>query len=142
MEENIDEDIKILEETIKHYKAISKNLYDVYLGANNKQSEDYMKKAIAISNVLSELKTYKDKCIELATNIDALETDLKEGKQELGTYKKIAELMADFINMYTLSGEEHHYCHKTMSCEVVGGSRSCIDCIIDWARKEVEKDGK
>lgn len=57
---------------------------------------------------------------------------------ELETYKKIAELMADFINMYTLSGEEHHYCHKTMSCEVVGGSRSCIDCIIDWARKEVE----
>ena len=59
---------------------------------------------------------------------------------ELEIYKKIVPFMADFINMYTLSGEENQYCHRVIDCQEIGGGRSCIECIIDWARKEVEKD--
>lgn len=61
---------------------------------------------------------------------------------ELETYKKIVPFMADFINMYTLSGEENQYCHRVVDCQEIGGSRSCIECIIDWARKEVENENK
>ena len=48
--------------------------------------------------------------------------------------------MADVINMYTLSGEENQYCHRVIDCQEIGGGRSCIECIIDWARKEVENE--
>ena len=61
-------------------------------------------------------------------------------QNKLETYKKMVELMADFINMYTLSGEENQYCHRVIDCQEIGGSRSCIECIIDWARNEVLKD--
>ena len=53
---------------------------------------------------------------------------------------KQIDLMADFINMYTLSGEENQYCHKVINCEVVGGNKSCIDCIKEHFRKEVKND--
>lgn len=48
----MEEDIKILEETINHYTAISKNLYDIYLGKDNEESKVYLRKAQALENLI------------------------------------------------------------------------------------------
>ena len=53
---------------------------------------------------------------------------------------KIIDLMADYIHLYTLSGEEDVYCFKVNDCEVVGGSKSCFDCIKEHFRKKVEDE--
>lgn len=74
----------------------------------------------------------KEPCIEIKA-IENLLSRLKTAEKEI-------EFMADFINMYTLSGEENQYCHKVINCQVVGGSKTCIECIKEWARKKVENE--
>lgn len=57
--------------------------------------------------------------------------------EELETYKKIAEKLADEVKG---QAKYQKYC-MTDNCTYE--KTNCdITCIIDWARKEVEKDGK
>ena len=135
------EEWRDIEGFIKNFNDVQEKYKDDEIQAEIERSCYFEEvPAKAIENVLKELKN-KNEEIEISDQlIERQYLEIDNLKSELETYKKIAELMADFINMYTLSGEEHHYCHKTMSCAVVGGSRSCIDCIIDWARKEVENE--
>ena len=51
---------------------------------------------------------------------------------------KIIDLMAEYIHLYTLIGEEDVYCFKVNDCEVVGGSKSCFDCVKEYFRKKVK----
>ena len=55
--------------------------------------------------------------------------------KELETYKKIAERLAKRIDK--LDEENYNYCQSGEThCKE---TNRCIQCIIDWARKEVEK---
>lgn len=129
---NIDEDIEILKE---HIKELEEKIEQIKVLENNNRVLD-----ISLGR---ELETHKDTNKELEKYKKAYELETYERQKfidELDTWKKIAEFMADFINMYTLSGEENQYCHRVIDCQEIGGSRSCIECIIDWARKEVEKN--
>lgn len=78
-------------------------------------------------------------------------TGVKELRKELETYKKIAEKLAELSNGKTIipdlydrknillceiSKEENEKCSK------YNNGANCKQCIIDWARKEVEKDDR
>lgn len=134
---NIDKDIEIVEKFIEEtQEEYSGTLVDgkVYRIENIPLEFKPTKElANAISNVLSELEKYK-KAYKLETY------ERQKFIDELEIYKKIVPFMADFINMYTLSGEENQYCHRVIDCQEIGGGRSCVECIIDWVKKEVEKD--
>lgn len=95
---DLNKDIEIVEETIKHYKSISKNLYDTYLGANNEQSENYMKRAQAMENVLSELSNLKWKneiyvksIKSHKSAIEKQEIELETKQKDIDNWKKIYE---------------------------------------------------
>ena len=120
MKNNIDEDIKKLEKAVK-----------VLTGNDTGVTLDFEGTAQAIENVLEELETYKDKCIELATDIDALKTDLKE----LETYKKIAEKLAEECKMTKLSLDYFETDNDYFNGKVYMTTEEKLD----WARKEVEK---
>lgn len=64
----------------------------------------------------------------------------KHLKNVIEKQDKIIDLMADYIHLYTLSGEEDVYCFKVNDCEVVGGSKSCFDCIKEYFRKKLENE--
>ena len=60
----------------------------------------------------------------------------KDKLEELETYKKIAEKLAERVDK--LDEENYNYCQSGEThCKE---TNRCIQCIIDWARKEVEKD--
>ena len=66
---------------------------------------------------------------------NAIENILKE----IETYKKIAEKLAEHI-----SNRCHYIDAYSNSCDVIEDScyedKECKQCILDWARKEVEKE--
>ena len=63
-------------------------------------------------------------------------SDLKSLLSELEKYKKIAERLAKRIDK--LDEENYNYCQSGEThCKE---TNRCIQCIIDWARKEVEND--
>jgi hypothetical protein len=68
--------------------------------------------------------------------IENLLKSYKENTSELETYKKIAEKLADAIEYNTFS---YKFICDNISDEECK-KRRCYQCIIDWARKEVEKD--
>lgn len=136
MKNNIDKDIEIVKEIITH-----KDDYDVCFGYRIAKPYSVSAEEIqAISNVVSELSNLKWKNKIYAKSIKSHKELIENKDKELEIWKKIAEFMADFINMYTLSGEENQYCHRVIDCQEIGSSRSCIECIIDWAKREVLKD--
>lgn len=133
MEENIDVDIKIAEEFIKKdYEPWS--FYE-------KQGDELFELQESIKNILKSLKSYREdynhRC-QLA--IDRAE-EVEKLNSELEIYKKIAEKLAEYI-----SRRCHYVDAYSNSCDVIEDScfedKDCKQCIIDWARKEVEKDGK
>lgn len=73
--------------------------------------------------------------IELAERVDELQEKLDKKDKEIENWKKIAEKLAEEMALHGLcSGvEESDKCYAN---EI-----QCKQCIIDWARKEVEKDG-
>ena len=139
---NNDEDIKekiiLLKDFIKGHFEIDK--IEHCIGSYKMGYFYYSDIKEAINVALSELENLKWKNEIYVKSIKSHKSAIEKQEKELETYKKIAEFMADFINMYTLSGEENQYCHRVIDCQVIGGSRSCIECIIDWARKEVENE--
>lgn len=56
-------------------------------------------------------------------------SQFKDLKNELEIYKKIAEKLAEISRCVNVSDDE---CHK----------KTCEQCVIDWARKEVEKNNE
>ena len=120
---NLDEDIKIVEDARKFLAKIG-----------------LIKERDAISNLLSELEQYKEDLIEHEkTSFEFQELYIKT-KLELETYKKIAEKLAELL----YRGDETDYI-----CDLILGEHcvkyetgECTECIIDWARKEVESENK
>lgn len=71
---------------------------------------------------------------KLILYIDYTENDNRKLNKELETYKKIAEKLADKL-VEIDDGCKHI---PTEICNEYSNGR-CIQCIIDWARKEVDK---
>lgn len=131
-DKNIDKDIKVLKEIAEAIWCDG----DVYLTENHKQ---------AIENVIATLKKLEIvNCKILEEKVKIITRNRKiidNLKSELETYKKIAEKLADKL--------EFHYDYDYV-CFIKGdygqcrekkeNSKTCKDCIIDWARNEVEKD--
>ena len=118
---NIDKDIEKLEKAIK-----------VLTGNDTGIKLDFEGTAQAIENVLSTLKRERAK-IKVLSKIN------KEIFDEKETYKKIAEKLAHYIWKYDSCEYE---IGKNGKCEGYYIDKDCTEkCIIDWARKEVEKDG-
>ena len=69
---------------------------------------------------------------------------IKNVLTELETYKKIAEKLAEELDKITediareKGIEDFEFCNER--CHNEDDYIDCTDCIIDWARKEVEKD--
>ena len=140
-DKNIDKDIEILKEHIKELDE-EKVLYGGFL--SRKQ---------AIENVLSEIEELKDDLrkheetsfdfqkenIELREEIKerhikhiALAIENEDLNKELETYKKIAEKLATELRQADNGAEQLGYYGEF--------ANKPTQCIIDWARKEVEKD--
>lgn len=132
----MDKDIEIVKEIITH-----KDDYDVCFGYRIAKPYSVGAEEIqAISNVLSELERYKQYYEEQnEVNKKFVSKDkFDEVNAELETYKKIAEKLADYIVITDIN--EDIICADIPEeiCEqrAIG---DCKQCIIDWARKEVEK---
>ena len=65
--------------------------------------------------------------------------------KELETYKKIAEKLAEEVHYLSedlqLTNENLTFKYCDLFAEENKCENECSKCIIDWARKEVEKDG-
>ena len=120
MKNNIDEHIKLLEEYLKCMR-------DVPVGAN-------VCVLWAIENVLSELKQKNEELDVERKLTEYNNMIIKELKSELETYKKIAEKLAEELYM-TSNNCCCQECEE-LCPEINPKSKQCI---IDWARKEVEK---
>ena len=94
--------------------------------------------AQSIENVLSELETKIGQTHLLSEEVFCL-------NKELETYKKIAEKLAVEVEILDdkISAEIGNYtkgyCNIENGC-IFNYKRKCSECILDWARKEVEKD--
>lgn len=107
----------------------------------------------------TELETYKEefKKINKALNleeeiVEPYTVDIIEGlkgcvtqqKAELETYKKIAEKLAEEVdslsNELQLTNEDLFFKYCDLFAEENKCDNECSKCIIDWARKEVEKN--
>ena len=111
MKNNIDEDISNVNFLIRDLKAMSYN--ETFINS--------------ISNVLTQLNTNK-------YDINNYEERITSLKSELETYKKIAEKLARSSNIIK---------HKEICINVSDDEcdkKTCEQCIIDWARKEVENE--
>ena len=154
-DKNIDKDIEILKEFIKKdYEPWS--FYE-------KQGDELFELQEAIENVLKELETNKKAVDNLLVKNAELKQDVQDFQQalneenlrrsfyvianndlreklqiqgkELETYKKIAEKLAK--SMVIGINKDKEICANTDKCIE---HKWCRECIIDWARKEVEKD--
>lgn len=118
---NIDKDIERCKELIK-------TEHSNWIGMSNQD---------AIENVLSELESRISKEEKMKDLISKL-------KIELETYKKIAEKLAEELDKVTEEFtreeyyEDYEFCNHR--CCIENFNIKCKQCIIDWARKEVEKD--
>ena len=70
-----------------------------------------------------------------------VERALENVLSELETYKKIAEKLAELINNHDIDEDVCRQMGKDFECTLFNqDEKFCVQCIIDWARKEVEKD--
>ena len=87
----------------------------------------------AIENVLSEL----DKHQEAHKILVNLNSNLKS---ELEIYKKINKKLCETIDLLAEEKEAGYFCRAFIkSQQTCDNHETCAECIIDWARKEVEK---
>ena len=145
---DIDKDIEIL----KKVQGIFEHLKTHGWINNIKRDVDTDKVISSIENVLSELERYKrianmnlKDSEEFNKNMCEhrcpIKSDYEEVKQELETYKKIAEKLADRIALTN----ELYWFQDGFQCDIFDCvckdvNKDCTQCIIDWARKEVEKE--
>ena len=130
---NLDEDIEILDDFVDFLKEEYSN------------ADAYIK---SLSNVLSELEEYqkhkKYHCEQLEKVLSEIESYKNRENKELETYKKIAEKLAErYIALENRLDEtveiDDDYCNfDSIQCFSFK-EKSCYQCLLDWARKEVEK---
>ena len=102
---------------------------------------NYLKR---LNLIIEKTKAYDDCIFPIGTRGEfgsLYISDLKKALSELETYKKIAEYLAVYgretcpdcnsCENKVVLGYENGYCKKF---------NNATECIIDWARKEVEKD--
>ena len=141
---NIDKDIEIL----KEFKE--KGFASLMIKYNKDRIQTNTMVEMAIENVLSELETYKrianmnlKDSEEFNKNMCEhrcpIKSDYEEVKQELETYKKIAKHLAYAIE-HNLQDDiiTDILCDFTRDNKLC--SEKCINCILDWARKEVSNE--
>ena len=126
--ENIDKDIERVKEIINN-----NYLEDLsYLREEN----DYKIFNQAIENVLSEFQALREFSAEEVINTAELQVELK-------TYKKIAEKLASKLNeAYFEQNDFGLFFEKEILKGIEADYRYVGDVIIEWARKEVESNGK
>lgn len=78
----------------------------------------------------------QDVYFDETTSFEYLKQPIENVLKELETYKKIAEKLAD-------KGEFNHdnYCESNIfTCNAKTPKKTCKEYIIDWAKREVEKN--
>lgn len=139
MKNNLDEDIKIVKNIINFLQLEIDSGNHKIIYNDNFYEEKTVDCIQAISNVLTQLNVNK-------YDINNYEERITSLKSELETYKKIAEKLAsttyDYANLEMLNICSAEYEGKVdlRKCKQFGKDINCIQCIIDWARKEVEND--
>lgn len=121
MEKSLDKDIEILKDIKEHYVMLRENGTGIH--------PQYER---TISNVLTQLNANK-------YDINNYEERITSLKSELETYKKIAEKLASVLGkrgIVTLQPIPPYNDNALLETVVINGKEE----IIDWARKEVEKD--
>ena len=134
---DIDKDIDILKEV----QAIFEHLKNHGWVKDITKEVDIDKVIQAIEKVLWALKG-KDCVIETQShNEEVLEEYIAKLEKELDIYKKISEWLIRYSieKSIKIFGEEKcEYAIKNKNCPNFS-EENCIQCIIEWARKEVEK---
>lgn len=109
-----------IDKDIERVKELHSTIYEggdyIYLNKNDKQ---------ALGNALKELET---RSVQVSVQV-----------QDLETWKKIAEKLADILSLKPDEKSAKNYCNGEWSC-LSKKKMTCKQCIIDWARKEVEND--
>ena len=132
---DIDKDIEIL----KEFKE--KGFVSLMIKYDKDRIQANTMVKTAIEKVLWALK-WKDCVIETQShNEEVLEEYIAKLEQELETYKKIAYKLAEEIDNYDTYNENEKYCQFVYGFCILK-DKKCVDCIIEWARKEVEKDDR
>ena len=133
---DIDKDIDILKEV----QAIFEHLKNHGWVKDITKEVDIDKVIQAIEKVLWALKG-KDCVIETQShNEEVLEEYIAKLEKELETYKKIAEKLAETMNNNDIDEDICKQMGKRKDCTLFDqGKEECIKCILEWARKEVEK---
>lgn len=163
-DKNIDKDIEIVKK-IK-YIELTGNIDGKFIRAE--LPKHYLQ---AIENVLSELEElrkydirkidFKDEHIEnMMAKLEYIKTCgdkkelwnyeagfilnvLRKDRVELETWKKIAEKLAELINNHDIDEDVCRQMGKDFDCTLFNqDEKFCVQCIIDWARNEVEKNAK
>jgi hypothetical protein len=105
-------------------------MIDKYIEIVKEHFDEMIHKAITVKYENEELKI--------------LQTIIKEQQKELETYKKIAEFLAKKI----VGVIQYDYIYENICinnpnyvfCENIGNHIKCKQCLLEHARKEVEKD--
>lgn len=79
------------------------------------------------------------KYIQEKNKYDKLLILFNEKDKELETYKKIAEKLADTLRYYNGMQQVQEFCIDICEDKLCD-EENCKQCIIDWARKEVENE--
>ena len=121
--ENIDEDIKIVEEFIRWLKI------DFEYNSGNEIK--------AIENLLSRLKTAESENEISDQLIERQDLEIDDLKEKLKTAERMNDVLAE-----KLVGRinESEYCDSNIFSCFAKKEKSCKQCIKEWARKKVEDD--
>ena len=115
-----------LDKDIERCKELMKEEHSNWIGMTNQD---------AIYNVLFNLENYRSGCRKVTYEKEAYIRVCNELKTELETYKKIAEKLAEEVNIKIIKKS----CSYPNTKCLFNKERRCSECVLDWARKEVEK---
>lgn len=136
--------IAIVKNNRMAFEKQTENLREVEAERDNLKSELETYKTLVDKNVIKQTintKEYYENIDNLEeVPIDILRTMYKDNLSERKTFEKIAEKLAEEVDDNDPYKESEKYCQYDVS-ECSDTKRKCKQCIIDWARNEVKKDG-
>ncbi len=136
MENNIDEDsLKRLNLIIEKTKVYDDCVFPV--GTRGEFGSLYISDLKALLSELERYKQYYEEQNEVNKKFVSKDK-FDEVNAELETYKKIVNKLACYMWKYDCCQYE---IGKNGQCKGFYLESDCKQCIIDWARKEVEKNG-